>query len=221
MTVGKLSHDPREARYLNKPGFDSVADCLILAGGLGRRMGGPKALLEVNGLSLLERQFQLLSPLFERTFVALKDAALLEKIPTLPWDAIVTDPPGSRCLLDVIGNAIEKVGRPVFLAAVDLPLLSPSVVEQICSRHSDGNSVVPVDEGRPQPLAAVWDPASLEVLEPPDGDLALLAWVRRVNATLLKWPDDFHQHTEEEQSSTDPFRNINTPEDLLGLESED
>ena len=198
-----------------------MADCLILAGGRGRRMGCPKALLEVDGLPLLQRQFQLLSPLFERTFVVLKDSALLKKIPTLPWDAIITDPPGSRCLLDVIGNAIEKVGRPVFLAAVDMPLLSPNIVEQICSRHTDGNSVVPVEGGRPQPLAAVWDPSSLEVLEPPDGDLALLAWVRRVNATQLKWPDDFLQHTEEERSPTNPFRNINTPEDLLGLESED
>lgn len=184
-------------------------------------MGCPKALLEVGGLSLLERQFQLLSPLFERIHVSLKDTSLLDKIPTLPWDSVITDPPESRCLLDVIGNAIEKVGKPVFLVAIDLPLLTPFIVEQICSRHSDGNSVVPVDEGRPQPLAAVWDPASLEVIDPPDQDLALLAWVRRANATLLTWPDDFSPDTEEQLNSKHPFKNINTPEDLLGLETED
>ena len=30
-------------------------------------MGGPKALLEVNGSTLIERQFQLLSPLFNNS----------------------------------------------------------------------------------------------------------------------------------------------------------
>lgn len=184
-------------------------------------MGGPKALLEVNGSTLIERQFQLLSPLFDNMFVSLKDVSILDKTSPLPWQGTIADPPGARCLLDVIGNAIGKVGRPVFLAAVDVPALNRSIVSEICSQHSKEQSVVPVDEKRPQPLAAVWDPAALEVLEPPDEDLALLAWVRRTGAMLLKWPDDFPLSSAENQRPEHPFRNLNTPEDLRGMESQE
>lgn len=183
-------------------------------------MGGPKALLSVDGVTLIERQFELLSPLFENLHIAVKDTSMLQKLPNLPWQGAITDPTPSRCLLDVIGNALESVGKPIFLAAVDIPLLNKSIIGEICSQHSQGKSIVPVDETRPQPLAAVWDPDSLQFLEPPDGDLALLAWVRRTGAKLLNWPGDFPQSDSMAESNAHPFRNLNTPDDLLRLESE-
>ena len=183
-------------------------------------MGGPKALLSVGRSSLIERQFELLSPLFDNLYVAVKDAALLDQFPHLSWQGTITDPPGARCLMDVIGNAIGVVGRPIFLAAVDIPVLNRTIVSEICSRHEEGKSIVPVDEKRPQPLAAVWDPQSLKYLEPPDKDLTILAWVRRCGAALMHWPTDFPQSTKQNEKLKHPFRNLNTPEDLLRLESE-
>jgi molybdopterin-guanine dinucleotide biosynthesis protein A len=206
---------------LNLNNFESVTDCVILAGGKGRRMGVPKAHLQINGSPLIQRQFELLSPLFKHTYVALKDSSMLNGTPPQPWDGVLSDPPETRCLLDVIGNAIEEIGRPIFVAAVDIPLLNPAIIAEICSRHKKGLSVIPVDEERPQPLAAVWDPAALSCLVPPDGDLALLAWVRRAKTILLNWPKDFAQNNTNVHYPEHPFRNLNTREDLKGLETED
>ncbi|MGE4618745.1 MAG: molybdenum cofactor guanylyltransferase [Planctomycetota bacterium] len=206
---------------MNSSNFKSVTDCVILAGGKGSRMGIPKALLEINRVPLIQKQFELLSPLFKHTYVALKDSTLLDATPTLPWTGILSDPPESRCLLDVIGNAIREIGRPIFVAAVDIPLMNPTIINEICSRHKKGVSVIPVDKKRPQPLAAVWDPAALSSIAPDDGDLALLAWVRRAETTLLDWPTDFPQSIHAENQPEHPFQNLNTPEDLQGLETAD
>ena len=188
---------------------------MILAGGSGVRMGGPKALLEVGGETLLRHQFELLSALFPRTSIALKNDRLIDEIDPLNWHQILIDPPDSRSLLDVLGSIITRVNGPVFIAAVDLPQLTASIVTTICSHHSTGISVIPVDGHRPQPLAAVWDPSALEFSSPPDSDLALLAWVKRSSTRLLQWPDHFSPASDPPTRS--PFKNLNSPTDLDSL----
>ncbi len=181
-------------------------------------MGGPKALLEIGGETLLKHQFESLSALFPRTSISLKNDQLIDQLDPLNWHQILIDPPDSRSLLDVLGSIITRVNGPVFIAAVDLPQLTRSIVTTICSHHSTGISVIPIDQDRPQPLAAVWDPAALEVLEPDDGDLALLAWVRRARTRLLRWPVDFPQQPDDSPSR--PFQNLNSPADLDSLETD-
>ncbi|MDE0959252.1 MAG: molybdenum cofactor guanylyltransferase [Planctomycetota bacterium] len=203
---------------MNQPAPGTVSDCVILAGGMGTRMGQPKALLKINDRTLLKRQHDQLSPLFPRISVALKDSSLLDPVEALCWHQVLLDPPGSRCLVDVIGSIIERLAVPVFFAAVDLPHLNQAVVSTICSHHSAGISVIPVDDQRPQPLAAVWDPSALEFVSPPDGDLALLAWVKRCRTRLLHWPEQFC--SEGDPPTTSPFKNLNTPEDLETWEAD-
>ncbi|MDE0957259.1 MAG: molybdenum cofactor guanylyltransferase [Planctomycetota bacterium] len=197
---------------MNQPDRRTVSDCVILAGGLGTRMGQPKALLELDGVTLLKRQHDQLSALFPRISVALKDRSLLDSFEDLSWHRVLLDPPGSRCLVDVIESIVERLAVPVFVAAVDLPLLDSSTVSTICSHHSPGISVIPVDDHRPQPLAAVWDPSALKFSSPPDGDLALLAWVKRSSTRLLHWPEQFSPASDPPTQS--PFKNLNSPTDL-------
>ncbi len=192
-----------------------VQDCVILAGGQGTRMRGPKALLKVGNSTLLHRQHQMLSKIFPRVSIALKDESILSRTDPLPWHEVLLDPDPKRCLLDVLGSIISTCSVPVFIAAVDLPLLTPEVVTHLCQQHRQGVSVLAVTDQRPQPLAAVWDPSAIQSLEPEDGDLALLAWVRRIPTQLLNWPQDFPD--EISSSQKDPFKNLNTPQDLNDL----
>ena len=197
---------------MNQSDPRTVSDCVILAGGLGTRMGQPKALLKLDGVTLLKRQHDLFSALFPRISVALKDRSLLDSVEDLSWHQVLLDPPESRCLVDVIGSIVERLAVPVFVAAVDLPLLNSAAVSTICSHHIPGISVIPVDDHRPQPLAAVWDPSALEFSSPTDGDLALLAWVKRSSTRLLQWPDHFSPASDPPTIS--PFKNLNSPTDL-------
>ena len=196
----------------NTNGIDriqEVSDCVVLAGGAGKRMGGPKALLEYEGMLLIERIHQTVSPLFDRVCVSVKSADVPEAISELPWHAVIQDPAEATSLHQVLENLISTVQAPVFVVAVDLPELSPTLIRKLCAVYTPGTSVIAVADDRPQPLAAVWDPSALDFATPQDGDLALLAWVRRAPFLQLSWPKDFP-----EVDSSAPFKNLNEPGDL-------
>ncbi|NCF99326.1 MAG: NTP transferase domain-containing protein [Planctomycetia bacterium] len=194
---------------VNHNPIQEVSDCVVLAGGAGRRMGGPKAFLEYEGQLLIERIHSKVSPLFDRTCVSVKTSSALDQIPHLKWHAIIEDPPECSSLHEALENIIETVQAPVFIVAVDLPELTASMIRKICSSYTPGTSVIVEADDRPQPLAAVWDTTALDFSTPQDGDLALLAWVRRAPFQTLTWPQDFPEAVE-----SSPFRNLNEPGDI-------
>ena len=194
--------------------IQEVSDCVILAGGSGKRMGGPKALLNYEGKLLIERVHETVSPLFDRVCVSVKSSEVPPAISNLHWHAVIQDPAEATSLHEVLENLIATVQAPVFVVAVDLPELTAPLIRKLCSEHTPGTSVVAIAEDRPQPLAAIWDPTALDFATPQDGDLALLAWVRRAPFLQLSWPADFP-----EVEAVFPFKNLNEPGDLVQGES--
>lgn len=186
-----------------------VSDCVILAGGAGKRMGGPKAVLEYQGQRLIERIHSTVTPLFERVCASVKSPEIIKQFSALDWHTVVEDPPEANSLHQVLENVIDTVQAPVFVVAVDLPELSAPLIRKLCSHYSPGKSVIAVEDDRPQPLAAIWDPTALDFSTPQNGDLALLAWVRRAPFVQLNWPQDFPGI-----DAQSPFRNLNEPRDL-------
>ena len=93
-------------------------------------MGGPKALLEYEGMLLIERIHQTVSPLFDRVCVSVKSADVPEAISELPWHAVIQDPAEATSLHQVLENLISTVQAPVFVVAVDLPELSPTLIRK-------------------------------------------------------------------------------------------
>ena len=58
---------------------------LVLAGGEGRRLGGPKAWLDWSGEPLLGRVVRRLSPLSDRVVVAARSG---QRLPDGPWERV-------------------------------------------------------------------------------------------------------------------------------------
>ena len=67
---------------------------LILTGGYSRRMGQDKALIDLEGVTLLDRTYNLLSPFMDQAFVSirLRPLSTYDAADELPWEAI-----GGRC----------------------------------------------------------------------------------------------------------------------------
>ena len=131
----------------------------VLAGGASRRMGVDKAFLEVDG-----------RPLAVGALAALHDADVSPVLivggdpglSAVTGHEVVPDSwPGSGPLGGILTalSALDEDGRrPVVVLACDLPDASPTVISELLDRGADaqGSVVVPMLEGVPQWLHALW-----------------------------------------------------------------
>lgn len=146
---------------------------VILAGGRSTRFGSGKASADMAGRSMLARALDALEPwVAERGVVlAASPAADPRPLPPVPVRRDGVEGLGPLEGLRVALSWARETGRAgVVVLACDLPLLGPesvgALVRAWASRPDDApDGVVPVVEGRLQPLAAVYGTAVLDAVE--------------------------------------------------------
>jgi molybdenum cofactor guanylyltransferase len=153
---------------------------LVLAGGGARRMGGvAKPLLTVAGSSLLDR---VLAALEEAGPVVVVGPAELRA--RLPAGILLTreQPPGGGPVAAIAAGLAalttdqdsadqDRVDRAELVAvcAGDLPFVTAQALESLCRAVADGDLAYFADEdGRPQPLCAIWRRSALRRALPAD-----------------------------------------------------
>lgn len=183
-------------------------------------MGQAKASLTLGGESLLARTLRILRAADLRPLAAA--VAPGQVLPPLPDEVVVVrDGVAGQGPLQGLADGLDRLaGREagvVFVAACDLPLLSPAFVRAVLSMLGRDRGVVPMDlEGRPHPLAAAY---RVELV--PEIRDQLAAGERRVRS-LLRLPGvrPLAAHCLEK---VDPglrsLTNVNRPEDLAALAS--
>jgi molybdopterin-guanine dinucleotide biosynthesis protein A len=135
------------------PRHDQV-EGFILAGGESGRMGRDKALLELGGITLLERTAQLIEPLLARIAIvgpAGRYAAFsLREIPD--------DAPGIGPLGAIATSLRHSTGEWNLIVACDLPYLTADWLDFLIGRAlaSRADALVPHTEGGPEPLCAMY-----------------------------------------------------------------
>lgn len=181
----------------------------ILAGGAGRRMGGDKALAELDG-----------RPLITHVSAALEaagcDVVAVGRAETVAGIHAVPDDAGGRGPAAGLLTALRVAdGRPVVLVATDQPLLRPKTVTALLQLH--GPAVVPMAAGTRQVLCAVYREDSLQPLA------ALMA--TDPTPSLQRLLDDlpFRAVLEAEWRGWGEdgrsWRSIDTPDELTELEA--
>lgn len=185
----------------------SDVDAFILAGGLSRRMGTPKGLLQIDGETILERVARTVGELVARV-------------------SIVTDREGEVAFLNlpVVRDTFKQCGplgglhaalgaassETVFVIASDLPFVSDRLIRSLWSVHNPLGVTVPATEGRIHPLCGFYTRNVLPVVESrlQAGELAMRPFLAAVGAkpvplsSLLEPVPDWH------------LLNVNTPQDL-------
>jgi molybdopterin-guanine dinucleotide biosynthesis protein A len=132
----------------------------VLAGGVGSRLGGGKAMVELAGRALIEYPLAALDAAgIEAVVVAKADTAL----PSFAAP-VVTEPEEPRHpLLGIVTALRHAAGRPVLAVACDLPFVTPRLLEELATAAEP--LVVAAPGGDPQPLLARYAPALLPELE--------------------------------------------------------
>jgi molybdopterin-guanine dinucleotide biosynthesis protein A len=176
---------------------------VVLAGGRGRRIGGDKAIVELEGRPLALYPLEALHEVCDEVAVVAKRDTLLPPLSGLADLWIEPDEP--RHPLTGVAHALALAGgRPVLVVAVDLPLIDAATLRAIAQTDpGEAAAVVPRVHGRLQPLCALYTPAALDGLSAFDAnaratDIVVSLGVREV-----------------EPADPMAFYNVNRPEDLL------
>jgi molybdopterin-guanine dinucleotide biosynthesis protein A len=136
----------------------------IIAGGAGRRLGGRvKALIEIEGATVLDRQLAVLAPRCAAIAISANDPAPFHGR-GLP---VIADPRPGLGPLAGIAAALAWCPAPYLLVvAGDMPYLEPGVIDLLLAHRGPGtDAVVPFLAGLPEPLLALYARACLPVAE--------------------------------------------------------
>ena len=194
----------------------------ILAGGRALRLGGArKALIEVGGRAILDRQLDVLRPRAQRIAAVLAPADD-DTAFTARGLAIARDPvAGAGPLAGLAAALVWAVGDPLLALACDMPLIDGAVVDLVAARARGGADLaVPIAHGRAQPLCACYGARCRALV-----DAALAAG----NLRLASLPDaarasglTVEEIDESEIRTVDPelrsFANINQPTDRIWID---
>jgi molybdopterin-guanine dinucleotide biosynthesis protein A len=116
-------------------------------------MGSPKALLDWHGAPLLVRVALLLHRVAEPVLVV---AGAGDELPQLPSEVeLVPDRhPGAGPLAAIASGLAALAARAerVYISPVDVPFLHPRFARRLCELLGEDELVVPLVDGRPQPL---------------------------------------------------------------------
>lgn len=190
----------------------AFAAVLLLAGGEGRRLGGPKAELDWDGEPLLVRVAGRLAALAPRIVVSARGG---QDLPGGPWDRVDDALAGQGPLAGLAAGlttiAQDSPDGRVAVAACDYPFADPALFEALAARAPDADVALPRHAEHIHPLHAVWRTAAGATCA-----AALAEGERRVRAALDRL--DTHEFEARDlTAAADPGRallNLNDPADL-------
>ena len=188
--------------------MESNALGAILTGGKSTRMGEDKALVELDGkpMGIWVAEALEAAGLEVATFGGHRRVGEYETI---------ADPPGMHGPLAGLMTALDySEHRPVFIAAVDQPLLQPHTVQALLSSWTH-DAVIPWDNDRPQVTCAVYRATCLPTIRKitsvnPEASVRDL--LEYVNVHYVQ-PAEWAEWGEDGRS----WRSIDTPEDLAAV----
>ncbi|HSW30903.1 MAG TPA: molybdenum cofactor guanylyltransferase [Longimicrobiales bacterium] len=183
----------------------------VLAGGEGRRFGGPKAEARLGGISLAERAVALLRTVLDDVVVVTSHDLSAPPAPVVPDRVRGLGPLGG--LDAALRYARDRGYEGVLLVGCDLPLLTTALLEEVASGLAGHRAVAPGRRGGGvEPLCAAY---RVELSEAVEGRLAqddrsLHALFRDVGGHMLPGAVE---------AGDDPFLNVNTVDELERAEA--
>jgi molybdopterin-guanine dinucleotide biosynthesis protein A len=179
------------------------AALLVLAGGSSRRMGRPKAWLEVGHTILLRWVTDRLAPDFEEVLVSFAEPEQLEQ--PVPYRVVFDRKQGAGPMAGIEAGLTAAHHDPVFVIACDMPFVTREVAAMTVAAARNCDAAVPRIDGRAEPVCAAYRKSALPIIT-----AALDSGSRRAADVLaamdVTWLEDV---------PPDVVRSVNTPDEYL------
>ena len=189
---------------VNSPSLSAA----ILAGGKSRRMGQSKALLEIDGIPVIDRVAQILRQITSELLIIVSPGASPVGL-NLSGAKIITDQAPNRGPLMAIFTALRATSASHCLVlACDLPLITVPILAEMIRVVDTYDAVVPITDNGYEPLCAVYTQSCLPVIK---------SRIERNQLSVHQLFTDLRIHAFTEWREVDPtgnaFLNMNTPTD--------
>lgn len=135
---------------------------VLLTGGESRRMGQNKALLEINGKSLIQKNLDVLKNICSEVIISSRDEKLYHGYgyPVIP-DVLKGKGP-----LGGLYSVLQKANyEKVFLVGCDMPFINEEAIRWLFQELEDFDTVVPYIDGKMHPLHAFYHRRIMPVIE--------------------------------------------------------
>jgi len=175
----------------------------VLTGGASRRMGTDKALLRLRGIPLGEHVASQLALVCARVTV-------LGNVP-IPGFEFLADTEVHEGPLGALSRFTPR-DASVFVASCDLPWFEARLASALSERMEDADAVVPVLDGRRQPLCALYRASTFE---------KLAALVAGGNRRMSDWLDPLQVREVHDPDLDFLARGVNTPQEWAQVLSSD
>ena len=178
------------------------ASLLVLAGGSGRRMGRPKAWLEVGNTTLLRYVVERLAPAFSEVMVSFAEPEQLEE--PVPYRIVFDRKRSTGPLAGLEAGLVAARNEVIFAVACDMPYVTQEVAQMAVAAARGCDAAIPRFDGRPEPVCGAYKRTALPFI------------TGALNSGRLKTADIAGELDVTWLEGLDPeaFRSLNTPEDL-------
>lgn len=185
----------------------------ILAGGENRRIPYIKGLLKVNGLTIIERNLNILKEIFHRVVISTNSPEIYFPFGVPLIGDIIKERGPMAGIFSVLVSALVD---PVFVIACDMPFVKKELIVYMKDRfeelslRNDIDAMVPRFNGEVEPLFGIYNPSIKDRVEESlkAGQKGLYVFLQNINTVYIE---------EQEIRDIDPdglsFVNINTLED--------
>jgi molybdopterin-guanine dinucleotide biosynthesis protein A len=180
---------------------------VILAGGMGRRVGGEdKGLIELNGKPLIAHVIDIIAPQVENLFISANRN--IEQYMAFTYPVITDRQAGFRGPLAGIDAAFAATDKPYLLCVpCDTPLLPPNLLALLYAALQDSEypMAIATDAHRQHPVINLMKRSVHEGVRRrlEQGDLKLMEWIEATGYARV----DFSEQPQ-------LLSNLNSPEDL-------
>jgi molybdopterin-guanine dinucleotide biosynthesis protein A len=184
---------------------------IILSGGKSLRMGEDKAFLQIEGVPIITRIYNLFKELFQEVIIVTNQREFFKKFDSKIYQDLIPD---KGALGGLYTGIFFSSFQYSFCVACDMPFLNKSLVEHLIKNIQDNDVVVPRTRDGMQPLHAIYSKNCIDPIERiiQEGKYKITDIYKMVRVKVVE---------EKEFLFLDPLResfiNVNTPEELLSL----
>ena len=193
----------------------AIDDCtgVVLAGGKSSRFGSNKALVKLAGKPLIQYPCKVLDGLFSKNLLITNTP---DQYNFLGWPTVADIYPGAGPLAGIHAALSAIDTSLIFVAGCDMPFLDRKLITYLHGLAAGFDAVVPHTAKGLEPLHAVYRRDTVEVIaENLKGGVFKLHDILSGLKIREVGQDEIIANS---ATGLDPFRNINTLEDLKGNE---